>query len=42
MAGGDWSSRGERPGLRRRLMMAVELARHFVRIGVVESLCCAS
>lgn len=42
MAGGDWSRRGERPGRRRRLTMVVELRRHLVRTGVVDSLCWAS
>lgn len=42
MAGGDWSRREERPGFRRRLIMVVELAKHLVRTGVVESLCWAS
>ena len=37
-AGGDWSRRGERPWRRRRVTTVVELRRHLVRTGTVESL----
>lgn len=39
---GDWSRSEEMPGRRRRPTIAVALSRVLVRIGVVESLCCAS